>query len=108
MSVVRNHRLIIFNLTDEGVVVRGEVVVVGVENIGIKMKPFGIGLDHGVEGEEGGVVIVVEDLGGIVNIGCVKGNGGNKLAMEVGVVKNALNNQLGMYLLHLFQCCAWI
>ena len=61
LRVVRNHRLIIFNLTDEGVVVRGEVVVVGVENIGIKMKPFGIGLDHGVEGEEGGVVIVVED-----------------------------------------------
>lgn len=97
----------------EGVVIRGEVVVVGVENVGVKMEAFGgcgafgIGPDHGVESEEGWVVVVVEELVGIVKIGCVvKGNGSNKLAMEVRVVKNALNNQLSMDLLHLFQCCA--
>ena len=47
----------------EGVVIRGEVVVVGVENVGVKMEAFGgcgafgIGPDHGVESEEGWVVL---------------------------------------------------
>lgn len=86
------------------------------KNLGVKMEAlvwggaFRVGPDHGIEGEEvvGGVVIVVEDVFGIVKvIGLVvKGYGGNELAMEVRVVEGALNNQLGVYLFQLFECGA--
>lgn len=70
----------------EGVIIGAEMVG-RVENPVVKMKAFlrrrafGVGSDHGVEGEESRVGTLRKDLVGIVEIvGVVEGNGGHKLS----------------------------
>lgn len=72
----------------EGVIIGGEMVG-RVENPVVKMKAFlrrrafGVGSDHGVEGEESwvGLGTLGKDLVGIVEIvWVVEGNGGHKLS----------------------------
>ena len=79
----------------EGVVVGGEVVaedvVVEVEAL-VGCGALGVCPNHGVEGEEVGVVRVVEEVVGVVEVGwVVKGYGGHELAMQVGVVEDAVD-----------------
>lgn len=68
-----------------------------------------MGSNHGVEGEEGWVLIVVEDFIGIMEIfGVIEGYGGYKLTSKMRVVKRTVNEQLGVNLLQLPQRGGWL
>lgn len=68
---------------------------------------FGIGPDHGVEGEERWVVTLVQNSIGIIQIvGVPDGYGGHKIARKVRIVEKTINEELGVDLLELFETSA--
>lgn len=80
------------------------------ENSAIKVKAFRwrgafrIGSDHGVEGEQGRILTLVQDFIGITQIvGVSDGYGGNKLARKVRVVEKTVAKQLRVDLLEFFE-----
>ena len=80
------------------------------ENSAVKVKAFngcgtfGVGSDHGVEAEESWVGTLVQDSVGIIQIvGVPDSNGGDKVAGELRNVENAVDEELGVDLLELFE-----
>lgn len=73
----------------------------------MRVWALGVSSDQGVEGEDGGVGVLVEGPSGIIEkVGVFESNGGDELGMEERVVEEASDEELGVDLVDLSEACA--